>query len=192
MKKLTVAAAVFAAAATALLAGGSAQAATPPGGAFHETRIVVPMKVTGFDAAVAKAHGYEIRTDAQGRQYSVKIGSKATATPNNQIDGNCGSSYIYITGSAGPRTLSVDTGFNVIFPADSFYWRIWLTDNGGVSTHTWGGGLFLDTGWEHKETYRGMTPGPAYGNVDLNSDAILVDGEVCTTGGPWASALIGA
>jgi hypothetical protein len=192
MKKLSVFAAAFATAAAALLAGGSAQAAALPGDASPGTSVVVPMRVTGFDAAVAKAHGYEIRTDAQGRQYSVKAGSNAAPAPDNQIDGTCGSSYIYVTGAAGPRTLSVDTGFNVIFPADSYYWRIWLTDNGGVSTHSWAGGLFLDTGWEHKEKYSGMTPGPGYANVDLNSDAILVDGEVCTTGGPWASALIGA
>jgi hypothetical protein len=47
-----------------------ASTATPDG-----IRVTVPMTITGYNAAVAKAHGYVIRTDAEGRQYSVKAGA---------------------------------------------------------------------------------------------------------------------
>jgi len=54
-------------------------------------RITVPMRIIGFDAAVAKAHGYVIHTDSHGRAYSVKAGTASAATPNNRVYGNCGS-----------------------------------------------------------------------------------------------------
>lgn len=53
------------------------------------------MHVVGFDATVAKAHGYQVRTSADGRQYSVRIGMAAAVSPDNQVGGNCGFSYVY-------------------------------------------------------------------------------------------------
>src|ERR1700754_2965341 len=64
---------------------GTRVTATPDG-----ARVTVPMTITGFDATVAKAHGYTIRTNAQGQQYSVKSGAAAAVSPNGVIDGNCG------------------------------------------------------------------------------------------------------
>ena len=68
---------------------GTRVTASPDG-----TRVTVPMTITGFNAAVAKAHGYVIRTDAQGREYSVKAGTPDAVSPDNTVYGNCGSSYI--------------------------------------------------------------------------------------------------
>jgi hypothetical protein len=60
-------------------------------------RLVVissPMKIVGFEQAVAAAHGFTVRTDRAGRQFEVS--SAGQAVPNGSVSGNCGSSYVYI------------------------------------------------------------------------------------------------
>jgi hypothetical protein len=153
------------------------------------TRVTVPMTITGFNAAVAKAHGYTIRTNAQGRQYSVKSGTADAVGPNNVIDGNCGSSYIYEY-AVGNHAVDIQTGFNVNTPAVAYWWKYWMRDGGGTSSHTHGGGLALRPGWSDDERWGALTPGFATSWVDTGSDAILDNGGVCTSGGPSASTTI--
>ncbi len=150
------------------------------------TRVTVPMTITGFNAAVAKAHGYTIRTDAQGRQYSVKSGAGDAIGPNNVIDGNCGSSYIYEY-AVGNHAVDIQTGFNITTPAVAYYWKYWMRDGGGTSSHSHGGGLALRTSWSDDERWGALTPGYATSWVDTGSDALLDNGGVCTSGGPSAS-----
>src|ERR1700760_546612 len=106
-------AAVMAAGAVQALPAGASTAA--PAG----TRVTVPMTITGFDATVAKAHGYTIRTNAQGQQYSVKSGAAAAVSPNGVIDGNCGTSYIYEY-AVGNHAVDIQTGFNIDAPAVAY------------------------------------------------------------------------
>jgi hypothetical protein len=163
---------------------GTRVTATPDG-----TRVTAPMTITGFNAAVAKAHGYSIRTDAQGRQYSVKAGAADAVSPNNVIDGNCGSSYIYEY-AVGNHAVDIQTGFNITTPAVAYWWKYWMRDGGGTSSHTHGGGLALRTSWSDDERWGALTPGFATSWVDTGSDAILDNGGVCTSGGPSASTTI--
>lgn len=155
----------------------------------HATRVTTPMKIVGFDAAVARAHGYVIRTDSRGRTYSVKAGAAATATPDNVVGGNCGSSYLWEFG-VGNHAVDVQTGFSVNTPAVIFWWKYWMRDPGGTSNHTFGGGLNFEYGWKDDSRWGALTPGPANAWVDGGSDAILVDGVVCTTAGPGDSTYI--
>lgn len=67
----------------------------------HTTTITVPMHLVGYDPAVAKAHGYVIKKDAQGLEYSVKAGANPqTIKPNNTIPGDCGTEPLSSTGEA--------------------------------------------------------------------------------------------
>jgi hypothetical protein len=160
---------------------GTRVTATPDG-----TRVTVPMTITGFDAAVAKAHGYTIRTNAQGQQYSVKAGAADAVSPNGVVDGNCGSSYIYEY-AVGNHGVDIQTGFNIYTPAVAYYWKYWMRDGGGTSSHSHAGGLALRTSWSDDERWGALTPGYATSWVDTGSDAILDNGGVCTSGGPSAS-----
>jgi hypothetical protein len=163
---------------------GTRVTASPDG-----TRVTVPMTIAGFNAAVAKAHGYVIRTDAQGRQYSVRAGASDAVSPDNVIDGNCGSSYIYEY-AVGNHAVDIQTGFNITTPAVAYWWKYWMRDRGGTSSHTHGGGLALRTSWSDDERWGALTPGFATSWVDTGSDAILDNGGVCTSGGPSASTTI--
>jgi hypothetical protein len=155
MHKLTrplaaVGAAIAAAAAlvgTAQATPSVAQAITP-----HAVMTTTPMKVTGYDPEVAKANGYEIRTDPQGRQYSVKVGTPTGGmTPANEVSGNCGVSWIYEVAQGGLR-VSINTGFHVIAIAVSFEWKYWMGDQGGVTSHTHSGPLSF-TDWHTPPDY---------------------------------------
>lgn len=149
----------------------------------HTVRITAPMRITGFDAAVAKAHGYVIRTDSHGRAYSVKAGTASAATPDNRVYGNCGSSYIFET-AVGNHAVDIQTGFDVSTPAVIYYWKYWMADGGGATSHDFGGGLLRRTHWGDDSRWGALTPGPADSWVDSSSDAILQNGDVCSTAGP--------
>jgi hypothetical protein len=150
----------------------------------HVVRVTVPMRIVGFNAAVARAHGYVIRTDSHGRQYSVKAGAATAATPNNRVYGNCGSSYIFET-PVGNHAVDIGTGFDVNTPAVAYYWKYWMADGGGTSSHTVGpNGLLRRTHWGENDRWGALTPGPADSWVDSGSDAILENGDVCSTAGP--------
>jgi hypothetical protein len=138
---------------------------------------------------VAKAHGYVIRTNSQGRAYSVKAGAAATATPDNKVYGNCGSSYLWEI-AVGNHAVDVQTGFTVNIPAVVFWWRYWMHDRGGTSSHTFGGGLLRRYSWADDSRWGALTPGLANAWVDSGSDAILENGDVCSTAGPGGSTTI--
>ena len=163
---------------------GTRVTASPDG-----TRVTVPMTIVGFNAAVAKAHGYVIRTDAQGRQYSVKAGAPNVVSPDNTVYGNCGSSYLYEY-AIGLDQVDIKTGFTVNTPAVAYWWEYSMRDGGGTSSHTRAGGLAARPGWDDKERWGALTRGPARAWVVSGSDAILVNGDVCTSGGPSDSTTI--
>jgi hypothetical protein len=191
---VVAAAAVAAGAVQALPAGASTAApdgtrvtASPDGtrvtASPDGTRVTVPMTITGFNAAVAKAHGYVIRTDAQGREYSVKAGAPNVVSPDNTVYGNCGSSYITEVG-IGLHQVDISTGFTVYTPAVAYWWEYSMHDGGGTSSHTRAGGLARRSSWADKERWGALTPGPASAWVNSGSDALLENGDVCTSAGP--------
>lgn len=163
---------------------GTRVTASPDG-----TRVTTPMTIVGFNAAVAKAHGYVIRTDAQGRQYSVKAGAPNVVSPDNTVYGNCGSSYLYEY-AIGLDQVEIETGFTVNTPAVAYWWEYSMRDGGGTSSHTRAGGLAARSSWGDNERWGALTRGPASAWVDSGSDAILVNGDVCTSGGPSDSTTI--
>jgi ABC-type amino acid transport substrate-binding protein len=199
MESIRRIAAVFAGAALAAgLAVGTAQAgestaipatATATRTAQHGELISVPMKIVGFDPAVAKAHGYEIRTDAQGHQYSVKIGAKAGSaaarvTPNNSLDGNCGTSYLWYY-AIGNQAATLDTGFyNLPAPAIHYTWKVSVTDAIGTGVVPWSGILALRGSWEGQTvTHHGTT---GYSTAKVTTGVVeLADGTNCVTLQPW-------
>lgn len=185
-----VCAAATAIAAMALPANAApAHAQAASSAAVRVVKVTVPMKIVGFDEAVAKAHGYVIRTDAQGRQYSVKAGAAANPTPDNRVYGNCGDSWLYEL-AVGNHAVDIRTGFDVNTPAVAYWWKYWMRDLGGTSSHTFAGGLAFRNTWDDDSRWGALTPGPANAWVDSGSDAILDNGDVCVTAGPADSTTI--
>jgi hypothetical protein len=170
----------------AVVPAGTAAAATLTPSAPHTVKVDVPMHVVGFDAAVARAHGYVIRTDSRGRQYSVKEGTKAGAVPATIVYGNCGYSWMFYD-ALGNRTVQVSTGFDVYAPAVLFWWQYTMVDNGGTSTHTHPGVTFSYSWSTPPDVWGGMTPGYSFAFVNASSYAILSNGSICSSLGPWDS-----
>jgi hypothetical protein len=143
------------------------------------------MHIIGVDAAVAKAHGYVVRTARNGAKYAVRASdAKSVATPANEVGGNCGTSYLYYY-SVGNREAYVDTGFEVTpAPAIYFSWHVAVTDNIGVGNHSWGDPLADDWNWATEWlTVHGTT---GYSTADVTSGAaVLSNGDVCGSGDPW-------
>ncbi len=180
----------LAAAAASLVAAPPVSASTGATGPVHA--VTATMKIHGFDTDVAKAHGYEIRTAPDGRQYSVKIGSSDTLTPDNTVEGDCGISYIYEYG-IGNRAVELYTGFQINWPGYYFYWRVRLDDRGGSSYKTWSGAIpdFGGTVWQVDVVVGGLTRGGARASVlSPQSIAVLDNGGVCYSGGPYDDTTI--
>jgi len=111
------------------VAGLSFSAATSPATAAeeqtNETRVAsVQMEAVKLTASTALAYGYDVRTDADGQQWAmdsntpegdfthaVPIPEDERASTQDRIIGNCGSSWVYLNGKEGYR--SVYTGYEI-------------------------------------------------------------------------------
>ncbi|SEC43327.1 hypothetical protein SAMN04489729_1562 [Amycolatopsis lurida] len=181
----------FAVCSTVVAAAGLGVAGAAPAGAAGSTRVVEgEMHIGRFDAAVAEAHGYEIRTRSDGTQYSVRKGAPADALPMNVVEGNCGRSWVWEDG-IGNASVRLNTGFHVRNAVAARSWRVQLDDNGGTSTQPFSGGA-SGAYWDETRIVPGLTRGPGYAVVrsDGSNFAILTDGAVCFSGGPSASTII--
>lgn len=148
-------------------------------GVTFETRMVVE----GFDAAVAKAHGYHIVT-VNGVEASVKDGT-STPAPYDYLKGNCGDSWLYMNG--GTREFTYTTGFqNLVLPATWFGWEVViLGPNGYNPDWTWGGPMF-GTAWSTGNVRVNVGATGWYHGVVVpgGSWVILIDGTYCESLGP--------
>jgi hypothetical protein len=152
------------------------------------------MHITGFNAAIAKAHGYEILKNSKGQEYSVKIGSRTTFSPasNPVVTGNCGSSYMYFKAighrSQSPRYgASYDSGYFVIHPTLAGEWYMYFVDRDGVGDINNYNATNGSSGWSQSGTTWHTPTGYAYGEVSTSSYVIMDDGGYCVSGGPWES-----
>ncbi|WP_406639179.1 hypothetical protein [Amycolatopsis sp. WGS_07] len=181
------AAAVLGTAALGTLGAPALAGAAPVG----PHRVEGMMTVARFDATVAAAHGYEIRTNPDGTQYSVRKGAQAGLPPANVVTGDCGRSWVWEDG-IGHLRVRLSTGFFVRLPTVSRSWDVTLDDNGGESTQPFSSGFPSDRFWNEDRTVPGLTAGPGYAVVRGGGAnfAILVDGAVCYSGGPSASTTI--
>jgi hypothetical protein len=157
------------------------------------------MSVVRFDAKVAAANGYKIVTYADGSQQSVPVDPTDTtkeASPivpaggvsanvnQNTVYGNCGYSFIEAD-QTGPHKIWIRSGFHVNRGAVAYTWVIELWDDNGSSYQGSSGGLLNRQDWSH--TWNNLTQ---YGYsleevLPGSSDAVLNNGSVCTSGGPW-------
>ena len=178
---------------TLLVAGAapaSASAAEHDSITFQQ-RIVIPMKSAGFDAKVATANGYEIRTTGSGQQYSVPKGTpRGSEALFDIVNGTCGTSWVFISG-IGNAKVQMETGYSVLMNVLSRAWRVVLVDNGGSSTHSFSGGATGAVA-DWTKVVSGLTRGDAFAVMNNNGTniAILANGRICRSGGPSDRTII--
>ncbi|MEU8034666.1 hypothetical protein AB0C13_40005 [Streptomyces sp. NPDC049099] len=145
---------------------------------------MTPMKLVGFDAAVAEEHGYKIVTLPNGEQTSVPKDGRVV--PNTTVHGDCGDSYLHFHATGGNYEGEISTGYKVHHSVVRYGWSVDVTDRFGV-------GRLHDSGWAtgpnhemHFLTHSGGA-GDAHAQVEGGSYTILIDGEECHSGSPWDS-----
>ena len=192
---------VFGAALGALSGSSAAFAATPsqPAKAQVTQR---GMYVAGFNAAVAKAHGYKIVTYANGDKQSVPSNASShlpkgpmmlhrqagmVAAQNsdyNQVQGNCGISYI-VVGQTGTNQVQIVSGYkNLAGPAYFWSWDVQLNDRNGTSHQTYEGAT---QGTQASRTWRNLNQFGFTHDFVNNGGATLDDGTICLSGRPDVS-----
>lgn len=160
---------------------GTATAAEAP----FTVRITVPMHVVGFDAAVARAHGYTVMTAPDGHQYAV---AKGALQPATTVEGNCGTATMDYTATGG-KAATVYTGFTVDDSAWYFNWAVSVVDNAGVGNDSWGDPLNSDSHWYVTwDTHHSVT-GYSYATVTSGS-ALLDNGDACAAAPVSASTTL--
>ncbi|MCP2166435.1 hypothetical protein LX83_003303 [Goodfellowiella coeruleoviolacea] len=151
-----------------------------------------------YNIEVANAHGYKIVL-VDGKQTSVKVSDQPikqdgikpyqddpqviAAGGEPVVGGSCGVSFLYYT-AKGNRKADVYTGFDVWpAPAIEFYWEVSVTDSIGTGVGTWG---YPVNNWNW-ETYWETSHGPTgYSLAKVSGGwALLANGQVCYSGGPW-------
>lgn len=190
----------MAVAATSAIAASQAQASptrTAPAAKFEVKR---GMYISGFDAAVARAHGYKIVTYANGDQQSVPVNprsglpkgpllvrSAGGLRPDNsgydEVTGDCGTSWIY-GNEVSTSHISLESGFDLTDPAVAYSWVISLSDANGSSRQTASGTLLERKSWEGtwNDLYQYEY---TIDQVLTSSTVILYDGSTCYSGGPY-------
>ena len=153
-----------------------------------EEYVEAHMTIAGFDREVAEAHGYEIRTDANGQEYSVPVGTpEGGITPfssgGGSVGGDCGTSWVRING-IGLNMAYLETGWNVYAPVTAMNWQVSIIDNGGVSVQGWFQPVGGVPGWSGVRTIGPMTPGDIDAQVQTSSTVRLETGAFCYSGGP--------
>lgn len=144
------------------------------------------MTISGVNRKVAQAHGFKVATAPDGTQYAVPTAAAvnpdgtrytaATIQPDDFYEGDCGDSYIWIH-DVGAHVPEIETGFDLDSDAVSYYWKVNRSDPYGSTSHSWAGGLALDTTWEGEWDIHGGGPGWEIAGVVPSSDALLWDGD---------------
>ena len=194
--------AVVAVAVTATSAIAASQAQASPTSTTPATKTVVKrgMYISGFDTAVAKAHGYKIVTYANGDRQAVPVNPRSSLPKgpvlvknagrlrpaNSGYDsaaGNCGTSWIY-GDEISTSHISLESGFDLTDPAVAYNWVISLNDANGTSEQSASGTLLERKTWEG--TWNGLYQYEyTIDEVLTSSTVVLYDGSTCSSAGPY-------
>jgi hypothetical protein len=112
-------------------------------------------------------------------------------TPDNQVVGNCGTSYIYLSERSDGWPVHMDTGFGVNQPAVEYGWHASIHGASGTGydyDYHASGGLNYRYNWHGQHTSAKDYPRATYAAAvysDGSSWALLDTGSVCYSGGPY-------
>ncbi|MDG4832021.1 hypothetical protein O7627_22320 [Solwaraspora sp. WMMD1047] len=176
----------------ALVAVGLAAPASAGEGPARVSVFESAMNVVGYDRAVAKANGYEIRTDENGREYSVPKGSApdyrpAEAVVQDERVGNCGRSFVYLYG-LGNHQAEIHTGWRLnsgMSGAVQQTWSVSVLDDYGVSIKRFDRLHASEHSWQAWHTF--TAGGPTWVTAEvIVGTVVLWNGTICFALGPIA------
>ncbi|PPG51713.1 hypothetical protein C5C24_06540 [Rathayibacter sp. AY2B3] len=154
------------------------------------------MTLSGYDAAVAEAHGYQIVVHDDGTFESIPVTDAAKKeaeelaiaggglAARDTRSGNCGTSTLFIT-RAGSSGINIYTAYSVTLGYSIGHeWKV----DGATSSGTWSedfNGLAASTTWSatHFKAVGGNASG--FGQVRAGSYAILNNGLTCSSALPY-------
>ncbi|MDW5324252.1 hypothetical protein [Plantactinospora sp. KLBMP9567] len=169
-----------------------AQASAEPNGASGAVVVQeMSMKRVGVNREIAAAHGYQVRVDSNGVEYSVK---KGESTLFDEVPGECGRSFIYLTAVDTTRHYtSIYTGFS-LNPGWSgailVTWGISIIDSYGASTGNWNDPAASVHFWAKTYPFTAGGPTQVTTSVLYGSNAVLWDGTICFSYGPTATGTL--
>lgn len=161
--------------------------------------VEVEMTSQSYVTKVAEAEkGYLVVTTSDGQEFKLKDSpelrelsktvSSKTYSPKNTVPGNCGTSWLYMSG--GKKQYRIRTGFRLVRPlrAMAYNWNVGVLGPSPNRIHLAGGLLARDR-WSTAFRKRGK-PGPYAARVNEGSSALLVGGLVCKSKGPADSDFV--
>ncbi|MBU2662604.1 hypothetical protein KOI35_03710 [Actinoplanes bogorensis] len=176
------------------------------------------MRIGGFDAAVARANGYEIVTLPDGSQASVPAAKAEAARRGSYVpktgvlvkpskggvsanaygsrSGNCGTSWVQISPRGG-GSAGLTTGMSLVLDSGGpwdIHWNVNVSDRNGTSNQYYDedDGYVSGTGlsWAGKGRTLNLARGSATVKVTAGSFTITGAGWVCFSYAPGATDII--
>jgi hypothetical protein len=177
------------------------------------------MRLVGFDANVARAHGFEVVTLPDGSRASVPAAKAQAARTGTYVPrsgvvkkaatirsvgvstdsygetvGDCGVSWVGLDPIGGSKA-TLTTGMSLVPDSGGpwdVHWHVDVGDNGGHSTqnYTEYDGYMSGFGWAAKARRLGLTRGWANATVTWGSFTITEAGWLCYSYSPTTSTTI--
>lgn len=204
-RALTGVAALLTIGATMLVAAPTAGATPAANAASGSKNTAVPMhivRVTGLVTTVPDAVGKLRVRLANGAIIAIPASEKdrvmaraaqeANATPNGVVNGDCGSSNVYVQEKSDDHPVRMTTGFSVDLPAIAYTWQVTISSTNYNYVYQQSGFLAFRTSWAG-----------SYDSTDDNIEATysaavspdqsfveLFTGDICFSGGPTDSQFL--
>lgn len=151
---------------------------------LHATKVE---KAASGEARVTLSDGNKITVSERVLEH-IKVDTHVAPTSVPIVYGNCGYSFVY-EDAVGNRAVTLCTGFHVTTPAVDFSWTVQLDDRGGTSYRRYGHPI-SGQDWTDNRVIGGLTKGGARATVLTTSFAVLGNGDICSSGGPWDNTTI--
>jgi V8-like Glu-specific endopeptidase len=161
-----------------------------------------PVHVTKLMSALPDQHGSLIVQLADGHTAKIPASLRETVmqrsaaeskklTPNTVLPGNCGTSQVDVGEKENDHPVRMTTGFVVDTPAVEYGWTVDISGPNYSYHYSAAGFLASDSSWSGShDSEDDYTAGDYSASVTTSSYAALIDGEICSSAGPVADAVL--
>lgn len=150
------------------------------------TRLVSSTPNKKGQVMVQLANGATVPIPQATEKKVMRRAAQQAARPEDTVVGNCGSSFITLSEKPNGYPVAMRTGFTVDEPAIGYDWSAFVVGPDYFNDFESSGFLAFDSSWSGGQQSSANKPeGVYFAAVDpAGSDAVLIDGTVCISGGP--------